>query len=149
MLLIPEIDVEIDIEISEKDLKIDTYRSSGAGGQHVNKTSSAVRITHLPTGIVTQCQNDRSQHKNKATALKMLKSKLYQIKEKELEKEFSNAYDEKGEIAWGHQIRSYVLQPYTMIKDLRTGEETAKTQSFLDGEIDHFLTSYLKWNIGK
>ncbi len=147
--VIPEIDVEIDIEINEKDLKIDTYRSSGAGGQHVNKTSSAVRITHLPTGIITQCQNDRSQHKNKSTALKMLKSRLYQIKEKELEKETSNAYDEKGDIAWGHQIRSYVLQPYTMIKDLRTGEETGKTQSFLDGEIDHFLTSYLKWNIGK
>lgn len=147
--VIPEIDVEIDIEINEKDLKVDTYRASGAGGQHVNKTSSAVRITHIPTGIVAQCQNDRSQHKNKATAMKMLKSKLYQLKEKELEKEFANAYDEKGEIAWGHQIRSYVLQPYTMIKDLRTGEETPKTQAFLDGEIDDFLTAYLKWKIGK
>lgn len=147
--VVPEIDVEIDIEINEKDLKVDTYRSSGAGGQHVNKTSSAVRITHLPTGIVVQCQNDRSQHKNRSTALKMLKSKLYQLKEKELEKELANAYDEKGEIAWGHQIRSYVLQPYTMIKDLRTGEETPKTQAFLDGEIDDFLTSYLKWKIGK
>ncbi|OHC02382.1 MAG: peptide chain release factor 2 [Planctomycetes bacterium RIFCSPLOWO2_12_FULL_40_19] len=147
--VVPEIDVEIDIEINEKDLRIDTYRASGAGGQHVNKTSSAVRITHLPTGIVAQCQNDRSQHKNRSTALKMLKSKLYQLKEKELEKEIANAYDEKGEIAWGHQIRSYVLQPYTMIKDLRTGEETPKTQSFLDGEIDDFLISYLKWKIGK
>jgi len=147
--VIPEIDAEIDIEINEKDLKVDTYRASGAGGQHVNKTSSAVRITHIPTGIVVQCQNDRSQHKNRSTALKMLKSKLYQLKEKELEKEFANAYDEKGEIAWGHQIRSYVLQPYTMIKDLRTGEETSKTQAFLDGEIDSFLTAYLKWKIGK
>jgi peptide chain release factor 2 len=147
--VIPEIDAEIDIEINDKDLKTDTYRSSGAGGQHVNKTSSAVRITHIPTGIIVQCQNDRSQHKNRATAMKMLKSKLYQIKEKELEKEYANAYDEKGEIAWGHQIRSYVLQPYTMIKDLRTGCETGKTQSFLDGEIDDFLTAYLKWKIGK
>ena len=147
--VIPEINTEIDIEINEKDLKIDTYRSSGAGGQHVNKTSSAVRITYIPTGIIVQCQNDRSQHKNRATAMKMLKSKLFQIKEKEREKEFSNAYDEKGDIAWGHQIRSYVLQPYTMIKDLRTGAETGKTQSFLDGEIDDFLTSYLKWKIGK
>ena len=147
--VIPEMDTEIDIEINEKDLKIDTYRSSGAGGQHVNKTSSAVRITYIPTGIIVQCQNDRSQHKNRATAMKMLKSKLYQIKEKEREKEFSNAYDEKGDIAWGHQIRSYVLQPYTMIKDLRTGAETGKAQSFLDGEIDDFLTSYLKWKIGK
>ncbi len=147
--IVPEIDVEIDIEINEKDLRIDTYRASGAGGQHVNKTSSAVRITHIPTGMVVQCQNDRSQHKNKSTALKMLKSKLYQLKEKELEKEYANAYDEKGDIAWGHQIRSYVLQPYTMIKDLRTGKETPKVQSFLDGEIDEFLTSYLKWKIGK
>lgn len=145
----PELDEEIEIEINEKDLKIETYRASGAGGQHVNKTSSAVRITHLPTGIIAQCQNERSQHKNKSLTMKMLKSKLYQIKEKEREKELADAYDEKGEIAWGHQIRSYVLQPYTMIKDLRTGEETSKTQSFLDGEIDGFLTAYLKWKIGK
>ncbi len=147
--VIPELDADIEIEVNEKDLKLDTYRSSGAGGQHVNKTSSAVRITHIPTGIIVQCQNDRSQHKNKAMALKMLKSKLYQLKEKEREKELANAYDEKGAIAWGHQIRSYVLQPYTMIKDLRTGEETPKTQSFLDGEIDDFITAYLKWKIGK
>ncbi|HDY67630.1 MAG TPA: hypothetical protein ENH85_07555 [Candidatus Scalindua sp.] len=147
--VIPELDTDIEIEVNEKDLKLDTYRASGAGGQHVNKTSSAVRITHIPTGIIVQCQNDRSQHKNKAMALKMLKSKLYQLKEKEREKELANAYDEKGEIAWGHQIRSYVLQPYTMIKDLRTGKETAKTQSFLDGEIDDFITAYLKWKIGK
>ncbi|MEE9604583.1 MAG: peptide chain release factor 2 [Candidatus Scalindua sp.] len=147
--VIPELDTDIEIEVNEKDLKLDTYRSSGAGGQHVNKTSSAVRITHIPTGIIVQCQNDRSQHKNKAMALKMLKSKLYQLKEKEREKELANAYDEKGAIAWGHQIRSYVLQPYTMIKDLRTGEETPKTQSFLDGEIDDFITAYLKWKIGK
>ena len=147
--VIPELDDDAEIEVNEKDLKIDTYRASGAGGQHVNKTSSAVRITHLPTGIIVQCQNERSQHKNKSMALKMLKSKLYQIKEKERERELADAYDEKGEIAWGHQIRSYVLQPYSMIKDLRTGKETSKTQSFLDGEIDEFITSYLKWKIGK
>ncbi len=147
--IIPELDTEIEVEINEKDLKLDTYRASGAGGQHVNKTSSAVRITHIPTGIIVQCQNERSQHKNKSMALKMLKSKLYQLKEKKREKELADAYDEKGEIAWGHQIRSYVLQPYSMIKDLRTGKETSKTQAFLDGEIDDFLTSYLKWKIGK
>ncbi len=147
--VIPELDTEIEVEVNEKDLKIDTYRSSGAGGQHVNKTDSAVRITHIPSGIIVQCQNDRSQHKNKSTALKMLKSKLHQRKEKDLEKEIASAYDEKGEIAWGHQIRSYVLQPYSMIKDLRTGKETAKTQSFLDGEIDSFLTSYMQWRIGQ
>lgn len=147
--VIPELDTDIEIEISEKDLKIDTYRSSGAGGQHVNKTDSAVRITHLPSGIIVQCQNERSQHKNRSMALKMLKSKMYQLKEQDQEKEIADAHDEKGDIAWGHQIRSYVLQPYAMIKDLRTGMETAKTQSFLDGEIDDFITSYLKWKIGK
>jgi peptide chain release factor 2 len=147
--VVPELDTEVEIEVSEKDIKLETYRASGAGGQHVNKTSSAVRITHIPSGIIIQCQNERSQHKNKALALKMLKSKLYQLKEKEREKEISDAYDEKGEIAWGHQIRSYVLQPYTMIKDLRTGKETGKTQSFLDGEIDEFISAYLKWKIGK
>jgi peptide chain release factor 2 len=147
--VIPELDTDIEIEVNEKDLKIDTYRSSGAGGQHVNKTDSAVRITHLPSGIIVQCQNERSQHKNRSMALKMLKSKMYQLKEQDQEQEIADAHDEKGDIAWGHQIRSYVLQPYAMIKDLRTGKETAKTQSFLDGEIDDFITSYLKWKIGK
>ena len=147
--VIPELDTDIEVEVNEKDLKIDTYRSSGAGGQHVNKTDSAVRITHLPSGIIVQCQNERSQHKNRSMALKMLKSKLCQLIEKDQEQEISDAYDEKGDIAWGHQIRSYVLQPYSMIKDLRTGMETGKTQSFLDGEIDEFITSYLKWKIGK
>ncbi len=147
--VIPELDTDIEVEVNEKELKIDTYRSSGAGGQHVNKTDSAVRITHLPTGIIVQCQNERSQHKNRSMALKMLKSKLSQLKEQDQEQEIADAYDEKGDIAWGHQIRSYVLQPYAMIKDLRTGMETAKTQSFLDGEIDGFITSYLKWKIGK
>lgn len=147
--VIPELDTDIEVEVNEKELKIDTYRSSGAGGQHVNKTDSAVRITHLPTGIIVQCQNERSQHKNRSMALKMLKSKMCQLKEQDQEKEIAAAHDEKGDIAWGHQIRSYVLQPYAMIKDLRTGMETAKTQSFLDGEIDDFITSYLKWKIGK
>lgn len=147
--VVPEIDDDNEIEVNENELKIDTYRSSGAGGQHVNKTSSAVRITHMPTGIVVQCQNERSQHKNKKTALNMLKAKLCQAKEKEKQKELDKFYDEKGDIAWGNQIRSYVLHPYSMVKDLRTGIDTSNTQSFLDGEIDEFMKSFLKWSIGR
>lgn len=146
---LPEIEDDKEIEINDNEMRIDTYRSSGAGGQHVNKTSSAVRITHLPTGIVVQCQNERSQHKNKKMAMSMLKSRLYQLKEKEREKELAAFYDEKGDIAWGNQIRSYVLHPYSMIKDLRTGMETSNTQAFLDGDIDIFIKSYLKWDIGR
>src|SRR3990172_6908444 len=147
--VLPEIEEEEEIEINEGELRVDTYRASGAGGQHVNKTSSAVRLTHVPTGIVVQCQSERSQHQNRRMALSMLKAKMYQIKEKEREKELSAAYDEKGEIAWGHQIRSYVLQPYSLVKDLRTGNETGNTQAVLDGEIDEFMETYLKWRMVK
>lgn len=147
--VLPEIEEEEEIEIDENELQVDTYRSSGAGGQHVNKTSSAVRITHVPTGLVVQCQSGRSQHQNRKIALGMLKAKMYQVKEKEREKELSAAYDEKGDIAWGHQIRSYVLQPYSLVKDLRTGKETGNTQAVLDGEIDGFIEAYLKWKMAK
>jgi len=145
----PEIEDDISITIDEKDLRIDTFRSSGAGGQHVNTTDSAVRITHLPTNIVTQCQNDRSQHKNKAQAMKMLKARLYEL---ELNKRTAEANEQnaaKTEIGWGHQIRSYVLQPYQMVKDLRTGYETSNTQSTLDGDLEKFVASSLAANIGK
>ncbi|PAF43732.1 peptide chain release factor 2 [Helicobacter sp. 11S03491-1] len=137
----PEVDDDIDIVIEEKDLRIDTYRASGAGGQHVNKTESAIRITHLPTGIVVQCQNDRSQHKNKATALKMLKSKLYEL---ELEKQnTSNASEEKSEIGWGHQIRSYVLAPYQQVKDARSNIAYSNVEAILDGDIDEIIEGVL------
>ncbi len=142
--VVPEMDEDIEIEVKDEEIRVDTYRAGGAGGQHVNKTSSAVRITHLPTGIVVQCQNERSQHKNRKMAMSMLKAKLYQMKERERMAEIAAAYDEKGEIAWGHQIRSYVLQPYTMVKDLRTGVETGNSQAVLDGEIDAFIEAYLK-----
>lgn len=139
-----ELDDEIDVEIEEKDLRIDTYRSSGAGGQHVNTTDSAVRIVHLPTGIVVQCQAERSQHKNRDKAMKMLKAKVY---EHELDKQRQAAeqfYGAKGEIAWGHQIRSYVMQPYTMVKDHRTDVQIGNVQGVLDGNISEFLEAYLK-----
>ncbi|MCF6147379.1 MAG: peptide chain release factor 2 [Candidatus Kuenenia sp.] len=147
--VLPEIEEEEEIEISDNEIQVDVYRASGAGGQHVNKTSSAVRITHLPTGIIVQCQSERSQHQNRRRALNMLKAKLYQIKEKEKEKELTAAYDEKGDIAWGNQIRSYVLQPYSLVKDLRTGKESGNTQAMLDGEIDGFIEAYLKWKMTK
>lgn len=137
----PEVDDSIEIEINENDLRIDTYRSSGAGGQHINKTDSAVRITHIPTGIVTQSQTDRSQHKNKANALDLLKSKLYALKLQEKEQEAQEKAGEKTDIAWGHQIRSYVLQPYQMVKDTRTGFENGNAQAVLDGDIQGFLES--------
>lgn len=137
----PELDDDIDIVIEDKDIRIDTYRASGAGGQHVNKTESAIRITHIPTGIVVQCQNDRSQHKNKATALKMLKSKLY-----ELEKEKQNASansQEKSEIGWGHQIRSYVLAPYQQVKDSRSNQAFSNVEAILDGDLDEMIEGVL------
>ena len=139
----PVIDDAIEIEIEDKDLRIDTYRASGAGGQHVNKTDSAIRITHMPTGIVVQCQSDRSQHKNRASALGMLKARLY---EAELQKREENAqaqHELKTEIGWGHQIRSYVLQPYQMVKDLRTNLETSNTQDVLNGDLDDFMAAAL------
>ncbi len=137
----PELDDDIDIEIDEKDVRYDYYRASGAGGQHVNKTESAVRITHFPTGIVVQCQNDRSQHKNKASALKMLKSKLYEL---ELEKQQSSAKnEEKSEIGWGHQIRSYVLAPYQQVKDARSNTAYSNVEAILDGDIDAILEGVL------
>jgi peptide chain release factor 2 len=138
--VLPEAE-DIDVTIDEKDLQIDTYRSSGAGGQHVNKTDSAVRITHIPSGIVTQCQTDRSQYRNKSVAMSMLKSKLYAMKLKEKEQNAAASSSEKTDIAWGHQIRSYVLQPYQMVKDARTGHENGNAHAVLDGDIDEFLQS--------
>ncbi len=144
----PVIDDSIEIEIEEKDLRIDTYRASGAGGQHVNKTESAVRITHEPTGIVVQCQNDRSQHRNRATAMDMLKARLYELELKTREEASSEVEANKSDIGWGHQIRSYVLQPYQMIKDLRTGIETGNSQAVLDGDIGQFLAASLAAKAG-
>jgi peptide chain release factor 2 len=142
---IPEFDEDIDIEIKEEDLKIDYYRAGGPGGQNVNKVSSAVRMTHQPTGIVVQCQNERSQHKNKAEALKVLKSRLYILEQKKRDAELAKLYGDKGEIAWGNQIRSYVLQPYQLVKDHRTDFQTGNVQAVLDGEIDDFIESYLQF----
>lgn len=139
----PEVDDEIVVEIDEKDLRIDTYRSTGAGGQHVNKTDSAVRITHLPTGIVVQCQNERSQHKNKAMAMKYLRSRLYELKLQEQSEKLSEINKTKKEIAWGSQIRSYVLQPYKMVKDHRTNLEIGNVGRVLDGDIDDLIEAYL------
>jgi peptide chain release factor 2 len=139
----PVIDDSIDIEIEEKDVRIDTYRASGAGGQHVNTTDSAVRITHLPTGIVVQCQNQRSQHKNRATAWDMLRARLYEAELQRREEEAQAQAASKTEIGWGHQIRSYVLQPYQMVKDLRTGVESSNPTAVLDGDIDAFIEAAL------
>jgi len=140
----PEIDDMVEVHIEEKDLRIDTYRSSGAGGQHVNKTDSAVRITHLPTGIVVQCQNERSQHRNKDNAMRILRARLYEhmLEQERVERQVLEA--EKKDIAWGNQIRSYVLHPYTLVKDHRTGVETGNALAVLEGEIDQFITGYLK-----
>jgi peptide chain release factor 2 len=140
----PEITEEIEVEIGSDELRIDTYRAQGAGGQHVNKTDSAVRITHLPTGIVVQCQNERSQHKNKAMAMKVLKSRLYEHYRAEREKQQQELEKQKKDISWGNQIRSYVFQPYTMVKDHRTSHETGNIQAVMDGEIDRFIEEYLK-----
>ncbi|HOE95913.1 MAG TPA: peptide chain release factor 2 [Candidatus Sumerlaeota bacterium] len=144
----PQVDDEIQIEIREEDLRIDTYRSSGAGGQHVNKTSSAVRITHEPTGIVVACQNERSQHQNKAVAMKMLRAKLYQKARAEQQAELDARQEAKKDISWGNQIRSYVFQPYQMVKDHRTGHETGNVSAVMDGAIDGFLEAYLRWSAG-
>jgi len=142
--VIPEIDKEININISEADLRIDTYRSSGAGGQHVNVTDSAVRITHIPTGIVAQCQNERSQHKNKATAMKILRARLYEKEKQEQEEAAQKGHSDKKKIEWGSQIRSYVLHPYKMVKDHRTDEQTSSAEKVLDGDLDNFIEAFLK-----
>ena len=139
----PEVDESVDINLEDKDLRIDTYRASGAGGQHVNRTDSAVRITHLPTNIVVQCQNHRSQHQNKAEAFKMLKAKLYELELEKKSTEKARTEENKTEIGWGHQIRSYVLQPYQLVKDLRTNKESSNFQAILDGDIDDFLEAAL------
>lgn len=142
--VMPDIEEDIDIDVADEDIRIDTYRSSGAGGQHINKTSSAIRITHFPTGIVVQCQNERSQHMNKDKAMQMLKAKLYLLKQQENQQKESDIRGEIKEIGWGSQIRSYVMQPYTMVKDHRTNEEISNVNAVLDGEIDSFINAYLK-----
>ena len=145
--VIPEIDDDIDIVIDDKDIRIDTYRSTGAGGQHVNTTDSAVRITHLPTNIVAQSQTERSQIKNKATAMKLLKAKLYEYEQEKLRQSYEKHYDEKGLIAWGNQIRSYIFMPYQLVKDHRTDFETSRVENVMDGDIDLFITEYLSWKL--
>ena len=142
---IPEFDEDIDIEIKDDDIRIDFYRAGGAGGQHVNKTSSAVRITHLPSGIVVQCQNERSQHKNRAQALKVLKGRLYMRQQQKRDAEVAKLYSDKGEIAWGSQIRSYVMQPYQMVKDHRTSFQSGNVTAVMDGQIDEFIDSFLRY----
>lgn len=143
--VMPDIEEDVDVEINDDDLRIDTYRSSGAGGQHINKTSSAIRITHIPTGTVVQCQNERSQHMNKDKAMQMLRAKLYMLKQEANAEKLSDIRGEVTEIGWGNQIRSYVMQPYTMVKDHRTSAETGNVDAVLDGAIDLFVNAYLKW----
>ena len=143
--VMPDVEGDLDVDIDEKDLRIDTYRSSGAGGQHINKTSSAIRITHIPTGTVVQCQNERSQFQNKDKAMQMLKAKLYLLKKEANAEKLSDIRGEVKEIGWGNQIRSYVLQPYTLVKDHRTDVETGNVEAVLDGGLDIFINGYLKW----
>lgn len=143
--VMPDIEEDLDVEINQEDLRVDTYRSSGAGGQHINKTSSAVRITHIPTGIVVQCQNERSQFQNKDKAMQMLKAKLFMLKQQENAEKLSDIRGDVKEIGWGNQIRSYVMQPYTMVKDHRTNEESGNVDAVMDGAIDPFINAYLKW----
>ena len=143
--VMPDIEEDVDVEIRDEDIRIDTYRSSGAGGQHINKTSSAIRITHFPTGIVVTCQNERSQHMNKDKAMQMLKAKLYMLKQEENAEKLSDIRGDVKEIGWGNQIRSYVMQPYTMVKDHRTNEESGNVDAVMDGALDPFINAYLKW----
>ncbi len=143
VFVFPELSDDVEVDINEKDLRVDTYRSSGAGGQHVNKTESAIRITHMPTGVVVACQNERSQHKNRATAMKQLKARLYELEVRKKEEESAAISGEKKEIGWGSQIRSYVLHPYRMVKDHRTGYEVGNTDAVLDGDLESFVEAYL------
>ena len=143
--VMPDIEEDVDVEVKDEDIRIDTYRSSGAGGQHINKTSSAIRITHFPTGIVVTCQNERSQFQNKDKAMQMLKAKLYMLKQEENAEKLSDIRGDVKEIGWGNQIRSYVMQPYTMVKDHRTNEESGNVDAVMDGAIDPFINAYLKW----
>ena len=140
----PEIEEDVEVEINEADLRVDTYRSSGAGGQHVNKTDSAVRMTHIPTGIVVACQNERSQHKNKSMAMKILRARLYELEKEKQREKMAELNKTKKDIAWGSQIRSYVLHPYRMVKDHRTGVEIGNADAVLDGDIDRFIEAYLQ-----
>ena len=146
--VLPEYE-NVDVDVNEEDIRTDVYRASGAGGQHVNKTSSAVRMTHIPTGIVVQCQNDRSQHKNRAEAMKMLKARLYMLEQQKRDAELAKLYSNKGEIAWGNQIRSYVMQPYQMVKDHRTNYQVGNVEAVMDGDIEAFIESYLKYKSAK
>ena len=143
--VMPDIEEDLDIEVRDEDIRVDTYRSSGAGGQHINKTSSAIRITHFPTGIVVTCQNERSQHMNKDKAMQMLKLKLFMLKQEEDAEKLSDIRGDVKDIGWGNQIRSYVMQPYKMVKDLRTGAETGNVDAVMDGDLDLFINAYLKW----
>ena len=147
--VIPELDDDIEVEIDDKDLRIETYRAGGAGGQHVNKTESAVRVTHMPTGVVAACQNERSQHRNRNMAMKMLKAKLVRLKEIERDAELQKLYGAKGEVAFGSQIRNYVLQPYQLVKDVRTEYGTGNVQAVLDGRVEPFMEAYLRWKVGR
>ena len=147
--VVAEVSDDLDVEIAENDLSVDTYRSSGAGGQHVNKTDSAIRITHIPTGIVVACQAERSQHKNRAKAMKILRARIYELRLDQQRKELERFYSKKGEIAWGSQIRSYVMQPYTMVKDHRTGVETSNVNAVLDGDLQLFIDGYLRHALEK
>ncbi|MBF0934305.1 MAG: peptide chain release factor 2, partial [Abiotrophia defectiva] len=146
--VMPDIETDIDIEIREEDIKMEVFRASGAGGQHINKTSSAIRITHIPTGIVTQSQSQRSQFQNRDLAMAMLKAKLYQLEEENKAKELAALKGEQKDIAWGSQIRSYVFHPYAMVKDHRTGYEVGNTGAVMDGDLNGFIDAYLKWQMG-
>ena len=146
--VVPEFDETVAVEINPDELRVDTYRAGGAGGQHINKTDSAIRITHIPTNIVVQCQNERSQHKNRATAMKMLRAKLFAVEEQKREAEIKGLQGDKGDIAWGHQIRSYVLQPYTLVKDNRTGMEKGNAAGVLDGDLNEFIQAFLRHSAG-